>query len=76
MNDNEKVKDFNERSITLLNRIPIKPIEEVQIEYYTYALPSNIAMFVKNQEKINLVDNFVEAIKVEKHLEALPSCLG
>jgi len=33
-------------------------------------------MLVKNQEKLTLVDNFVEAIKVEKDLEALPSCLG
>ena len=29
MNENEKVKDFNERFISLLNRIPIKPAEEV-----------------------------------------------
>ena len=32
-------------------------------------------MFVKNQEKLTLVDNFVEAIKVED-LEALSGCLG
>jgi hypothetical protein len=76
MDENEKVKDFNQRFITLLNKISIKPIEEVQIEYYTSALPPNIAMFVKNQEKLTLVDNFVEDIKVEKDLEALSSCLG
>ena len=29
MNENEKVKDFNERFISLLNRIPIKPTEAV-----------------------------------------------
>ena len=34
MDENEKVKDFNQRFITLLNRIPIKPSEAVQIEYY------------------------------------------
>ena len=33
-------------------------------------------MFVKNQEKITLVDNCAEAIKVEKDLEAISSCLG
>ena len=31
MNENEKVKDFDERSISLLNRIPIKPVEVAQI---------------------------------------------
>jgi hypothetical protein len=51
MNEKEKVKDFNQRFITLLNRIPIKPAEVVQIEYYTIALLPNIAIFVKNQEK-------------------------
>ena len=58
MNENEKVKDFNEIFITLLNRIPIKPTEVVQIEYYMYALPPNIGMFVKTQRKLTLVDNF------------------
>ena len=75
MNENEKVKYFNEKFISLLNRIPIKPAEVVLIEYYTLALPPNIAMFVKNQEKLTLVDNFAEAIRIEKELEAMSSCL-
>ena len=29
MNENEEVKDFNERFTSLLNRIPIKPVEEI-----------------------------------------------
>ena len=33
-------------------------------------------MFVKNQEKLTLVDNFAEAIEVEKDLEELSSFLG
>ena len=33
-------------------------------------------MFLKNQEKLTLVDNFVEAIQVEKDLETMSSCLG
>jgi hypothetical protein len=69
MNENEKVKDFNQRFITLLNEIPIKPTGVVHIEYYTLDLPPNIAMFVENKEKLTLVDNFEEAIKVEKDLE-------
>ena len=58
MDENEKVKDFNQIFINLLNRTLIKPIEAVQIEYYTAAFPPNIAMFIKNQEKLTLVDNF------------------
>ena len=54
MNENEKVKDSNQRFITLLNKIPIKPTKVVNIEYYTSALPPNISMFVKNQEKLTL----------------------
>ena len=29
MNENEKVKDFNERFVSLLNRITIKPVEAI-----------------------------------------------
>ena len=76
MSENENVKYFNQRFITLLNRIPIKPAEEVQIQYYTFALLPNIPMSVKNQENLTLVDNFAEAIKVEKDLEAISNYLG
>ena len=76
MNENEKVKDFNERFISLFNKIPIKPAEAVQIEYYVFALPPNISMFVKTQIKLTLVDNFAEAIQVEKDLETMSSRLG
>ena len=34
MNENEKVKDFNERVMSLLNGIPMKPTETIQIEHY------------------------------------------
>ena len=76
MNENEKVKDFNEIFISLLNRIPIKFVKAIQIEYYIFALPPNIVMFVKTQKKRTLVDNFVEAIQVEKDFETMSSCLG
>ena len=76
MNENEKVKDFNERFMSLLNGIPIKPAETVQIEHYVSALPPNIAMFVKTQRKLTLVDNFAEAIQVEKDYETMSNCLG
>jgi len=76
MNENEKVDDFNERFVSVLNRIPIKPVEIVQIEYYTSTLLPNIAMFVKTQRKLTLADNFAEAIQVEKDFETMFSCLG
>ena len=76
MNEKEKVKYLNQRFINILNIIHIKPIEAVQSEYYTSTLPPNIAMSVKNQEKLTLVDNFVEAIKVEKDLETISNYLG
>jgi hypothetical protein len=76
MNENEKIKDFNEIFISLLNRIPIKHVKVVQIEYYVSALPPNIAMFVKTQRKLTLVENFAKAIQAEKDFETIASCLG
>ena len=53
INKNENVKDFNHRVITLLNRIPDKPTEVVQIEVYTITLLPLVSMFVKRKEKKN-----------------------
>ena len=50
INKNEKVKDLNQRFITLLNTIPDIPVEVVQIEFYTITLPPPVAMFVKRKE--------------------------
>ena len=50
INVNEKVKEFNQRFITLLNKIPNKSSKVVQIEYYTTSLPLLLAMFVKRKE--------------------------
>ena len=69
--ENEKVKEFNQRFITLLNKIPDKPPEAIQIEYYTIALSLSIAMFVKRKEIRTLEENFEEAIKVEKDLASI-----
>ena len=75
MSENEKVKYFNERFTALLNGIRMKPNETIQIEHYVSALPPNIAMFVKTQRKLTLVDNFAEAIQVEKDFETMSICL-
>ena len=59
INENEKVKEFNQRFITLLNKILDKPLEAVEIEYYTASLPLPNAMFVKRKEIRTLEENFV-----------------
>ncbi|CAF1514586.1 unnamed protein product [Adineta steineri] len=43
----DRIKDFNQRFINHLNRIPEKPAEPIQVEFYTAALPPSMAMFVK-----------------------------
>ena len=76
MNENENVKEFDQRFITLLNKIPDKPPKVIQIEYYTDALPLTIAMFVKRKEIRALEENFEEAIKVEKDLASISTHQG
>ena len=76
MNKNEKVKEFNQRFITLLNKIPDKSTEVVQIEFYTTALPPPVAMFVKRKEIQTLAENFVESIKDENDLVAISTHPG
>ena len=76
INNNEKFKEFNQRLITLLNRIPDKLVEVVQTEFYTTSLPLLVAMFVKRKEIRTLVENFEEAIKVEKDLESISTHQG
>ena len=76
INKMEKIKDFNERFITLLNRISDRPIEVVQIEFYTADLPPPIVMFVKSKEKQTLADNFQKLVKVEKDPTTISRYLG
>ena len=68
INKKEKIKDFNQIFITLLNETLDKPVDAMQIEFYTIALPPPISMFVKREKKETLVDNLEESIKVEKDL--------
>ena len=73
MGNKEKVQDFNQRFTTFLNNFSVatKPTEESLIEYYTTALDSPIAMFVKRSGKITLVENYEEAKKVEVDLDSI-----
>lgn len=71
INNKEKVKDFNGRFTILLKRVLDKPVEVVQIEFYTTSLLPPIVMFVKRENKQTLAENLEEAIKVEKYLGAI-----
>jgi len=68
MEPKERIKDFNQRFLTLKNKIPIasQPPEDIIIENYTSALPKYSGMFVKRAGKTTLIETFEEAIKVEK----------
>ena len=43
----DKIEDFNQIFINLLNRILEKPAESIQVEFYTVAFSLAIAMFLK-----------------------------
>ena len=68
MDPKERIKDFNQRFLTLKNKIPIasQPPEDIIIENYTSALPKYSRMFVKRAGKTTLVEMFEQDIKVEK----------
>ena len=76
INENENVKEFNKIFITLLNKIPDKLPEAIQIEYYIAVLPLSVAMLVKRKVIRNLEENFEEAIKVEKDLASISTHRG
>ena len=69
----EKVKDFNQRFTRILNKFvtDTKPHESITVDYYTSALPTNIAQFVKWAVKPTLLESCEEAIVVEKYLCAI-----
>ena len=69
MENKEQIKYFNQRFLTLLNRILVasQPPEDIIIENYSSTLPKSLGMFVKQAGKITLVETFEEAIKVEKN---------
>ena len=72
----DRIKDFNQRFINNLNRIPEKPTKSIQVEFYTTALPPSIAMFVKARHKRTLAEIFIEAQQVEKDIASISSSQG
>lgn len=73
MNGKEKIKDFNQCFLSLRNKISVesRPLEGVVIEFYTLDLPQTMAMFMKQNHKVTVQDNFIEAIRIEKDLTNL-----
>ena len=53
MEPKERIKDFNQRFLTLKNKIPVasQPPEDIIIENYTSSLPKYPGMFVKRMVK-------------------------
>ena len=70
MHPKEKVKDFNQRFLTLINKVPLtsKPTNDVTAEFYTTTISPSTTMFIKRAEKEILNENFEKVIKVEKDL--------
>ena len=73
MDKKEKIQYFNHIFTSLLSNFgsTTKPAEETLVEYYTLALYSPIAMFVKREFKFMLIENYEEANKVEAKLDSI-----
>ncbi len=58
MEGKEKVKDFNQRFTSILNKFVVdrKPHDSITIDYYTSALLTSIAQFVKRAAKPTLFE--------------------
>ena len=76
INKNDKIKDFYQIFITLLNQILDNPVEYVHIEFYIVGLPPPVAMFVNWEEKKTLAKNFIEAINLDTYLASISSHQG
>lgn len=66
----EKIEDFKQRYLKLLNKIPdaSKPRVDVQIEFYIVVFPTFTTMFVKHTTKVTLEETMLEAINIDKEI--------
>ena len=66
----EKVRDFNQRFATMLQKFPpnLALDNSITIEYYTKALPRDIVVFVKREARPTLAANYVAALAVERDM--------
>jgi hypothetical protein len=67
MNSKDRVKNFNQRFTTILNKFQLvaKPTQELQIKVYANALLASISMFVKRAAKKTVAKNFEESKMIE-----------
>ena len=73
MNNKERIKDFNQRHMTLLNKFPADsiPAENMQIDFDTREFPITIAMFCRRSGKWILAKMFNKAVSMEKDMISL-----
>ena len=66
----EKVRDFNQRFSTILQKFPpnLALDDSITIDYYTKALPRDIAIFVKREARPTLAANYAAAVTVERDI--------
>jgi hypothetical protein len=78
MEKKERIKDFNQHIITILNKFIVnaQPVEGLEVEYYAFTLHASIVMFIKRTSKTTMTKNFTEANKVEKKMLTLIGNLG
>jgi len=71
MGNKKKSKDFNRQFAAIPNNFPMDspPHDSITSYYYMTRLPANIVMFFKRANKVTLVENFCEALAVEKDLK-------
>jgi hypothetical protein len=70
MNPKEKIKYFNQRFLTLKNRIPMDsmPAGNLIIAYYMKTLHQSIAIWVKRSKKATLLEAFKESSQIKKYI--------
>jgi hypothetical protein len=78
MNPKEKVKEFNQRFLTLKNKIHVDsmPAKSLIVAYYAKALHNNIEIWVKRSKKNTLLEAFEEASQIEKDIISLKDNLS
>jgi hypothetical protein len=73
VNPKEKLKYFNQRFLTLKNKIPVDSMlpKSLIVAYYAKALHNSIAIWVKRSKKNTLLEAFEEASQIEKDILSL-----
>jgi len=73
MEKKEKVKYFNQSFYHILNKFSddSKPHDSITINYYTYALSTSIVHFIMRAAKPTLIENYEEAISIEKYMHVI-----